>query len=118
MSFVQYILNVNRIRVCLSNVLSCFEWRVKIPICHVGTKVLSELDIVVPLQLLIGMFSDGVNSLKELANQRKARVSDLSGNTGARRVSKTLMPEIDPNDQRYESTVFTFVSISFHSFIY
>ncbi|XP_067334799.1 protein unc-79 homolog isoform X9 [Channa argus] len=47
--------------------------------------VLSELDIVVPLQLLIGMFSDGVNSLKELANQRKARVSDLTGNTGTRR---------------------------------
>lgn len=48
--------------------------------------MLSELDIVVPLQLLIGMFSDGVNSLKELANQRKARASALSGNTGARRV--------------------------------
>ncbi|KAM4541653.1 protein unc-79 homolog isoform 3-T3 [Odontesthes bonariensis] len=54
--------------------------------------VLSELDIVVPLQLLIGMFSDGVNSLKELANQRKARVSDLSGNTGARRVSVVSDP--------------------------
>lgn len=51
--------------------------------------MLSELDIVVPLQLLIGMFSDGVNSLKELANQRKARASDLSGNTGARRVRQT-----------------------------
>lgn len=49
-------------------------------------KVLSELDIVVPLQLLIAMFSDGVNSLKELANQRKARSSDISGNSGARRV--------------------------------
>uniref|UniRef100_A0A096M2F6 Unc-79 homolog, NALCN channel complex subunit n=1 Tax=Poecilia formosa TaxID=48698 RepID=A0A096M2F6_POEFO len=56
------------------------------------TKVLSELDIVVPLQLLIGMFSDGVNSLKELANQRKARASDLSGNTGARRVSVVSDP--------------------------
>lgn len=44
---------------------------------------------MVPLQLLIGMFSDGVNSLKELANQRKARVSDLTGNTGARRVRET-----------------------------
>ncbi|CAK6957007.1 protein unc-79 homolog isoform X2 [Scomber scombrus] len=54
--------------------------------------VLSELDIVVPLQLLIGMFSDGVNSLKELANQRKARVSDLTGNTGARRVSVVSDP--------------------------
>uniref|UniRef100_A0A8C4EX94 Unc-79 homolog, NALCN channel complex subunit n=1 Tax=Dicentrarchus labrax TaxID=13489 RepID=A0A8C4EX94_DICLA len=54
--------------------------------------VLSELDIVVPLQLLIGMFSDGVNSLKELANQRKARASDLSGNTGARRVSVVSDP--------------------------
>ncbi|KAK7904749.1 hypothetical protein WMY93_017356 [Mugilogobius chulae] len=53
--------------------------------------VLSELDIVVPLQLLIGMFSDGVNSLKELANQRKAR-ADLSGNTGARRVSVVSDP--------------------------
>lgn len=53
-------------------------------------QVLSELDIVVPLQLLIGMFSDGVNSLKELANQRKARASDLTGNTGARRVRETL----------------------------
>ncbi|XP_070402862.1 protein unc-79 homolog isoform X3 [Nothobranchius furzeri] len=54
--------------------------------------VLSELDIVVPLQLLIGMFSDGVNSLKELANQRKACASDLSGNTGARRVSVVSDP--------------------------
>uniref|UniRef100_A0A8C2ZCC9 Unc-79 homolog, NALCN channel complex subunit n=1 Tax=Cyclopterus lumpus TaxID=8103 RepID=A0A8C2ZCC9_CYCLU len=54
--------------------------------------VLSELDIVVPLQLLIGMFSDGVNSLKELANQRKARASDLIGNTGARRVSVVSDP--------------------------
>ncbi|XP_027855877.1 protein unc-79 homolog isoform X4 [Xiphophorus couchianus] len=54
--------------------------------------VLSELDIVVPLQLLIGVFSDGVNSLKELANQRKARASDLSGNTGARRVSVVSDP--------------------------
>lgn len=52
--------------------------------------MLSELDIVVPLQLLIGMFSDGVNSLKELANQRKARASDLSDNTGTRRVRKML----------------------------
>lgn len=61
----------------------------------VWTQVLSELDIVVPLQLLIGMFSDGVNSLKELANQRKARASDLTntgaGGTGARRV--TLQPK-------------------------
>ncbi|XP_041828029.1 protein unc-79 homolog isoform X4 [Melanotaenia boesemani] len=54
--------------------------------------VLSELDIVVPLQLLIGMFSDGVNSLKELANQRKARASNLSGNNGARRVSVVSDP--------------------------
>ncbi|XP_028292963.1 protein unc-79 homolog isoform X3 [Gouania willdenowi] len=54
--------------------------------------VLSELDIVVPLQLLIGMFSDGVNSLKELANQRKARASDVGGNTGARRVSVVSDP--------------------------
>ncbi|XP_061751151.1 protein unc-79 homolog isoform X1 [Nerophis ophidion] len=54
--------------------------------------VLSELDIVVPVQLLIGMFSDGVNSLKELANQRKSRVSDLTGNTGARRVSVVSDP--------------------------
>ncbi|AWP16521.1 putative protein unc-79 -like [Scophthalmus maximus] len=54
--------------------------------------VLSELDIVVPLQLLIGMFSDGVNSLKELANQRKARTSDLTGSTGARRVSVVSDP--------------------------
>ena len=62
----------------------------------VWTQVLSELDIVVPLQLLIGMFSDGVNSLKELANQRKGRASDLTentgaGGTGARRV--TLQPK-------------------------
>ncbi|XP_034153384.1 protein unc-79 homolog isoform X5 [Esox lucius] len=55
--------------------------------------VLSELDIVVPLQLLIGMFSDGVNSVKELANQRKARISDLTGeNTEARRVSVVSDP--------------------------
>ncbi|KAF7251651.1 hypothetical protein EYD10_02851 [Varanus komodoensis] len=50
-------------------------------------RVLSELDIVVPLQLLISMFSDGVNSVKELANQRKSRVSELTGNLAARRVS-------------------------------
>lgn len=49
-------------------------------------QVLSELDIVVPLQLLISMFSDGVNSMKELANQRKTRGTDLTGNAGARRV--------------------------------
>nr|XP_028572937.1 protein unc-79 homolog isoform X3 [Podarcis muralis] len=49
--------------------------------------VLSELDIVVPLQLLISMFSDGVNSVKELANQRKSRVTELTGNLAARRVS-------------------------------
>ncbi|XP_026867419.2 protein unc-79 homolog isoform X3 [Electrophorus electricus] len=54
--------------------------------------VLSQLDIVVPLQLLIGMFSDGVNSLKELANQRKARAADLTGNAGARRVSVVSDP--------------------------
>ncbi|KAM6961265.1 protein unc-79 homolog [Aplochiton taeniatus] len=54
--------------------------------------VLSELDIVVPLQLLIGMFSDGVNSVKELANQRKARAADNTGNTGARRVSVVSDP--------------------------
>lgn len=63
-------------------------------VCLFWTKVLSELDIVVPLQLLIGMFSDGVNSLKELANQRKARASDLSGDTGARRVSEIPMPKL------------------------
>ncbi|XP_067224544.1 protein unc-79 homolog [Chanodichthys erythropterus] len=51
--------------------------------------VLSELDIVVPLQLLISMFSDGVNSLKELANQRRARAADLSG---PRRVSVVSDP--------------------------
>lgn len=49
-------------------------------------QVLSELDIMVPLQLLISMFSDGVNSVKELANQRKSRVSELAGNLVARRV--------------------------------
>nr|XP_020446643.1 protein unc-79 homolog isoform X3 [Monopterus albus] len=54
--------------------------------------LLSELDIVVPLQLLIGMFSDGVNSLKELANQKKTHHSDLTGNTGARRVSVVSDP--------------------------
>ncbi|XP_028677334.1 protein unc-79 homolog [Erpetoichthys calabaricus] len=54
--------------------------------------VLSELDIVVPLQQLIGMFSDGVNSLKELANQRKVRVNDLAGNLAARRVSVVSDP--------------------------
>ncbi|XP_016115504.1 protein unc-79 homolog [Sinocyclocheilus grahami] len=54
--------------------------------------VLSELDIVVPLQLLISMFSDGVNSLKELANQRRAGAADLSGNAGVRRVSVVSDP--------------------------
>ncbi|XP_040598533.1 protein unc-79 homolog isoform X13 [Mesocricetus auratus] len=54
--------------------------------------VLSELDITVPLQLLISMFSDGVNSVKELANQRKSRTNELSGNTAARRVSVASDP--------------------------
>nr|XP_020731618.1 protein unc-79 homolog isoform X8 [Odocoileus virginianus texanus] len=54
--------------------------------------VLSELDITVPLQLLISMFSDGVNSVKELANQRKSRVSELAGNLAARRVSVASDP--------------------------
>nr|XP_015864672.1 protein unc-79 homolog isoform X3 [Peromyscus maniculatus bairdii] len=54
--------------------------------------VLSELDITVPLQLLISMFSDGVNSVKELANQRKSRTNDLSGNAAARRVSVASDP--------------------------
>ncbi|KAF3701224.1 Protein unc-79 -like protein [Channa argus] len=67
------------------------EFREVLRYIHLPT-VLSELDIVVPLQLLIGMFSDGVNSLKELANQRKARVSDLTGNTGTRRVSVVSDP--------------------------
>ncbi|KAJ8399183.1 hypothetical protein AAFF_G00415620 [Aldrovandia affinis] len=68
--------------------------------------VLSELDIVVPLQLLIGMFSDGVNSVKELANQRKARGTDLSGNTGARRVSVVS----DPGRRGQHSTLSPFPS--------
>ncbi|XP_056666457.1 protein unc-79 homolog isoform X7 [Monodelphis domestica] len=54
--------------------------------------VLSELDIMVPLQLLISMFSDGVNSVKELANQRKSRVSELAGSLAARRVSVASDP--------------------------
>nr|DBA14703.1 TPA: hypothetical protein GDO54_005634 [Pyxicephalus adspersus] len=49
--------------------------------------VLSELDIVVPLQLLISMFSDGVNSVKELANQRKVRITEMSGNIPGNRSS-------------------------------
>ncbi|XP_073465864.1 protein unc-79 homolog isoform X2 [Aquarana catesbeiana] len=49
--------------------------------------VLSELDIVVPLQLLISMFSDGVNSVKELANQRKVRITEISGNIPGNRSS-------------------------------
>ncbi|XP_036113707.1 protein unc-79 homolog isoform X5 [Molossus molossus] len=54
--------------------------------------VLSELDIMVPLQLLISMFSDGVNSVKELANQRKSRVNEVAGNLAARRVSVASDP--------------------------
>ncbi|XP_038630854.1 protein unc-79 homolog isoform X2 [Scyliorhinus canicula] len=54
--------------------------------------VLSELDILVPLQLLISMFSDGVNSVKELANQRKARANEQPGNLTARRVSVVSDP--------------------------
>ncbi|XP_078418310.1 protein unc-79 homolog [Cetorhinus maximus] len=54
--------------------------------------VLSELDILVPLQLLIGMFSDGVNSVKELANQRKARANEQPGSLTARRVSVVSDP--------------------------
>jgi hypothetical protein len=53
-------------------------------------QVLSELDITVPLQLLISMFSDGVNSVKELANQRKSRANELAGNLASRRVSITM----------------------------
>ncbi|XP_034051028.1 protein unc-79 homolog [Thalassophryne amazonica] len=68
--------------------------------------VLSELDIVVPLQLLIGMFSDGVNSLKELANQRKTRASDLNGNMGARRVSVVS----DPGWRAHQNTLSPFPS--------
>ncbi|KAM9293856.1 protein unc-79 homolog isoform 2-T2 [Gastrophryne carolinensis] len=49
--------------------------------------VLSELDIVVPLQLLISMFSDGVNSVKELSNQRKVRITEISGNMPGNRGS-------------------------------
>lgn len=67
-------------------------------------QVLSELDIVVPLQLLIGMFSDGVNSLKELANQRKARASDLSGSNEARRVSRTLMEKKTSEERRVNNS--------------
>ncbi|XP_008819923.1 protein unc-79 homolog isoform X10 [Nannospalax galili] len=54
--------------------------------------VLSELDITVPLQLLISMFSDGVNSVKELANQRKSRASEQTGTHGSRRVSVASDP--------------------------
>ncbi|XP_069772299.1 protein unc-79 homolog isoform X2 [Narcine bancroftii] len=54
--------------------------------------VLSELDITVPLQLLSSMFSDGVNSVKELANQRNARTSEQPGNLSARRVSVVSDP--------------------------
>ncbi|XP_060244073.1 protein unc-79 homolog isoform X12 [Meriones unguiculatus] len=54
--------------------------------------VLSELDITVPLQLLISMFSDGVNSVKELANQRKSRANELAGNMASRRVSVASDP--------------------------
>lgn len=53
-------------------------------------QVLSELDITVPLQLLISMFSDGVNSVKELANQRKSRANELAGNLASRRVIITI----------------------------
>ncbi|KAM9466038.1 protein unc-79 homolog isoform 1-T1 [Clarias gariepinus] len=68
--------------------------------------VLSELDIVVPLQLLIGMFSDGVNSVKELANQRRNRGTDLTGNTGARRVSVVS----DPGRRGHNNTLSPFPS--------
>lgn len=60
-----------------------------------------------PLQLLIGMFSDGVNSLKELANQRKARASDLSSNTGARRVGERDVVRF----------FFFFIKCAFHCFL-
>lgn len=36
------------------------------------------------------MFSDGVNSVKELANQRKSRANELAGNLASRRVSITM----------------------------
>uniref|UniRef100_H3BIL2 Unc-79 homolog, NALCN channel complex subunit n=1 Tax=Latimeria chalumnae TaxID=7897 RepID=H3BIL2_LATCH len=68
--------------------------------------VLSELDIIVPLQLLIGMFSDGVNSVKELVNQRKARVSELTGNLAARRVSVVS----DPGRRSQHNTLSPFPS--------
>lgn len=64
---------------------------------------------MVPLQLLIGMFSDGVNSLKELANQRKAGASDLTGNAGARRVRRTAMSKILPRIRQKSSIFFFFL---------
>lgn len=98
-----FLIKVSRTQIC--SFLRCADAKpLNWFLCFVWTKVLSELDIVVPLQLLIGMFSDGVNSLKELANQRKARASDLSGNNGARRVSRmadllTLMKKYQFNWQ-------------------
>lgn len=63
---------------------------------------------MVPLQLLIGMFSDGVNSLKELANQRKARASDLSGNARGRRVSASAVPRRRRRRRRAYDTPLTY----------
>jgi len=96
--------------ICIAYILHIFcvttvNWPFKCLLSLVGTQVLSELDIVVPLQLLIGMFSDGVNSLKELANQRKTRASDLNGNTRARRVRETAGPKLFHKKYNY----YTFV---------
>uniref|UniRef100_UPI00398ECD0B protein unc-79 homolog n=1 Tax=Pristiophorus japonicus TaxID=55135 RepID=UPI00398ECD0B len=68
--------------------------------------VLSELDIIVPLQLLISMFSDGVNSVKELGNQRKTRANEQPGNLTARRVSVVS----DPGRRAQHATLSPFPS--------
>ncbi|XP_075470590.1 protein unc-79 homolog isoform X5 [Ascaphus truei] len=72
--------------------------------------VLSELDIVVPLQLLISMFSDGVNSVKELTNQRKARGGELAGTIAGHRGSIAS----DPGRRLQHSMLSPFPS-PFHS---
>ncbi|KAL4832602.1 hypothetical protein H8958_009536 [Nasalis larvatus] len=64
--------------------------------------VLSELDIMVPLQLLISMFSDGVNSVKELANQRKSRVS-VASDPGRRVQHNMLSPFHSPFQSPFRS---------------
>uniref|UniRef100_UPI00358EFFB5 protein unc-79 homolog n=1 Tax=Myxine glutinosa TaxID=7769 RepID=UPI00358EFFB5 len=62
--------------------------------------VLSELDIVVPLVLLINMFLDGVNSVQELAGKRK-RKNDPHGSHSPRKLHVGTNPGLLGNTHKF-----------------